>query len=547
MTMFSPDTPGETLAAAGFQPVSGAHAFRLESLDSALLASVLEASLDGFLLFNSELRCFSANRAACDILGRSLETIRGQHLFDLCADGKPETRLLTQTDRWSTVIVRANGEKCEVECTQAVIEQGENTQRVLMMRDVTNVRQAMREVKILKQLTTSIAYTDSLESILTMLARDVVQMLGIQACFITLVSGSPPQFRVLSDYGLPPGFTATMKDLAQVGARLPTLYAFQESRVVLHNFPPTDAFYSRLFPQQRWSPEVDALLRHFLDLRLQFPGGNIVSVPLLYNGVTLGVFNAYYPFTTQPDMADLSLYVAIAELTAVAIHNARQFTAAQDRAALEERRRLARELHDSVSQQIYGITLGVQSARHFIETDPPYASESLDYALSLARTCQEEMRALLFVLHPEALESAGLVVALTRHATALGSRHALAVDVHFCAEPALSLDAKEALYRIAQEALYNIVKHAHARRVTLRMLEVTMGVALEIEDDGVGFNPAAAFPGHLGLHSMRERAHQLGGTMEIKSAPEWGTSVRVSLPTFSVGAPLLASPPKEGA
>jgi PAS domain S-box-containing protein len=546
MNMLSPDNPLETLTADGFQPVSGMHAFRLESLDSALLASVLEASLDGFLLFNSELHCFSANRAACDILGRSMDHIRGQHLLSLFADGKPETDLLTQMDRWSTVIARANGEKCEIECTQAVIEQGGNTQRVLMVHDITNVRLAMHEVKILKQLTTRINYTDSLESILSTLARDVVQMLGIQACFITLVSGSPPQFRVLSDYGLPPGFTETMRNLAQVGARLPTLYAYQENRVVLHNFPPNDAFYTRLFPQQRWSPEVDALLRHFLDLRLQLPGGNIVSVPLLYNGVTLGVFNAYYPFTSQPDMADLSLFVTIAELTAMTIHQARQFMEAQDRAALEERRRLARELHDSVSQHLYGVTLGVQSAHHFMETDPPYASESLDYALSLAKSCQAELRALLFVLHPEDLESAGLVVALTRHATALGVRHDLTIDLHLCSEPALSLDGKEALYRIAQEALYNVVKHAQARRVSLRLFELGADVALEIEDNGVGFNPAAAFPGHLGLHSMRERAHRAGGTMEIKSTPQWGTCARVCLPALSEAPPLLVSPPFEG-
>lgn len=547
MTMPSPGNPLETLTAAGFQPVPGPHAFRLESLDSALLASVLEASLDGFLLFDNELRCLFANRAACDILGSSPETICGQPLQSFLVSPEQETRWLTRTGHWSTTVVRASGEKCEIDCTQAVIEQGGNIQGVLMMRDVTNVRLVTREAQILKRLTTGVTYANPLESILAALARDVVQMLGIQACFITLVSGSPPQFRVLSDYGLPPGFTATMRDLAQVGARLPTLYAFQEGRIVLHNFPPNDAFYSRLFPQQRWSPEVDALLRQFLDLRLQFPGGNIVSVPLLYNGATLGVFNAYYPFTSPPDMADLSLFTSIAELTSVTIHNAREFMAVQDKAALEERRRLARELHDSVSQQLYGMTLGVQSARHFIETDPPYATESLDYALSLARTCQAEMRALLFVLHPEALESAGLVVALTHHATAVGTRHDLAVEFSFCPEPALPLDAKEALYRIAQEALHNIVKHAQARRVTLRLYEAGAGVVLEIEDNGVGFNPTAAFPGHLGLYSMRERVHRVGGALEIKSAPEWGTSVHVSLPMLSASAPLLTSPPKGGA
>jgi PAS domain S-box-containing protein len=542
--MLSSDNPLGTLTVAGFQPASGAHAFRLESLDSALLASVLEASLDGFILFNSELHCLFANRAACNILGCTPETICGQPLLAFFGDADQETRLMTQTGHWSATVVRASGEKCEIECTQAVIEQGGNVQGVLMMRDVTNVQLAMREARILKQLATSITYTNSLESLLSHVAHDVVQMLGIQACFITLVSGSPPQFRVLSDYGLPPGFTATMRDLALVGARLPTLYAFQESRIVLHNFPPNDAFYTRLFPQRRWSPEVDALLRQFLELRLQFPGGSIVSVPLRYNDATLGVFNAYYSFTSPPDIADLSLFTSIAELTAATIHNARAFMAAQDRAALEERRRLARELHDSVSQHLYGITLGVQSARHFIETDPPYATESLDYALSLARDCQAEMRALLFVLHPEALESAGLVVALTHHATAVGNRHNLSVELNLCGEPVLALDAKEALYRVAQEALYNIVKHAQARRVTLRLYQADMAVVLEIEDDGVGFNPQAIFPGHLGLHSMRERIHRLGGSIEIKSAPEWGAAVCASLPVFGTGEPLLILPQK---
>jgi PAS domain S-box-containing protein len=543
--MFSSDNPLKTLTAADFQPVPGEQAFRLESLDSALLASMLEASLDGFLLFNNDLRCFSANRAACDILGRPLEAIRGQHFFELCAGGNQDTRLLTETGRWSAVIARDNSEKCEVECTQALIEQGGDTQRVLVMRDITHMRQAMREVKVLKQLSANISYAAPLESILATLSREVVQMLGIQACFITLVSGSPPQFRILSDYGLPPGFTTMMSNLAQEGARLPTLYAFKENRIVLHNFPPNDAFYTRLFPQRGWSSEVEALLHQFLKLRLQFPGGDIVSVPLLHRGAILGVFNVYYPSGSSPDIADLSLFTSIAELTATTIHHARQFAAAQDRAALEERRRLARELHDTVSQHLYGIALGAQSARHSIETDPPHAAESLDYTLSLARDCQADVRALLLALHSDALESAGLVEALTRHAAAVGSRYHLAIDLNLCAEPAMPSDVKEALYRIAQEALYNIVKHAGARRVILSMSQTGTNVVLEIEDDGTGFNPSAAFPGHLGLQSMRERARRLGGTLEIQSSPAWGTLVRVSLPFFETAVPLLASPPKE--
>jgi|SRR5581483_2181131 len=122
MSMLSPDNPLETLNADGFQPDSGAPAFRLESLDSALLASALEASHDGFLLFNNEPRCLFANRAASEILGRSPETICGQPLLSFFARSNQKTRLSIQTGHWSRAIVRANGEKCEIECTQAVIE-----------------------------------------------------------------------------------------------------------------------------------------------------------------------------------------------------------------------------------------------------------------------------------------------------------------------------------------------------------------------------------------------------------------------------------------
>ncbi|HTK10659.1 MAG TPA: sensor histidine kinase [Ktedonobacteraceae bacterium] len=232
-------------------------------------------------------------------------------------------------------------------------------------------------------------------------------------------------------------------------------------------------------------------------------------------------------------MANVSLFVSIAELAAMTIHNARQFIAAQDKAAREERRRLARELHDSVSQHLYGITLSVQAARKSIETDTAHASESLDYALSLARVCQAEMRALLLVLRPEALESTGLAIALARHAAAIGARYNLSVEINFCAEPSLSLEAKESLYRIAQEALHNVVKHARARRITLRLYEIDADVTLEIEDDGMGFDPKATFAGHLGLLSMHERAQLFGGSLRIKSAAEWGTSVSVSLPVLN--------------
>jgi signal transduction histidine kinase len=195
--------------------------------------------------------------------------------------------------------------------------------------------------------------------------------------------------------------------------------------------------------------------------------------------------------------------------------------------------RLRRELHDSVSQALYGIALGARTARALIDRDPAAAVEPIEYVAALANAGMAEMRALIFELRPESLAEEGLVVALTKHADSLRARHQIDVQIDLCAEPELPLGTKEALYRIAQESLHNIVKHARAQTVTLRLRAPTPQaplLALDIGDDGVGFDPAGEFPGHLGLRSMRERIARLGGTLVIDSAPGQGTRIQVRVP-----------------
>ena len=140
------------------------------------------------------------------------------------------------------------------------------------------------------------------------------------------------------------------------------------------------------------------------------------------------------------------------------------------------------------------------------------------------------MRALIFELRPESLETEGLISALTKQGTALQARHELSVHLDLCDEPEAPLTVKQHLYRLAQEALHNIVKHARARQVDLRLSQTSEAVLLEVRDDGVGFDPQGAFPGHLGLHSMRERVSKLGGTLQIESAPGEGTWLCAQIP-----------------
>ncbi len=261
-----------------------------------------------------------------------------------------------------------------------------------------------------------------------------------------------------------------------------------------------------------------------------------VGVPLIVQERLIGWLSLHHSEPRAYAQHHAALAQTIANQAATAIANARLYGQARRLAALEERQRLARELHDSVSQVLYGIGLGARTARALLDRPPIAAqlrsslAEPLDYVLSLAEAGLAEMRALIFELRPDSLEREGLVAALTRQAAALRARHRLEVHTDFGEEPPLSFEAKEAFYRIAQESLNNTVKHAQADRVDIRLDRSRGEIILELADDGVGFDPHAEYSGHMGLNSMRERAAQIGGILEIVSAARQGAVVRVRIP-----------------
>jgi PAS domain S-box-containing protein len=210
--------------------------------------------------------------------------------------------------------------------------------------------------------------------------------------------------------------------------------------------------------------------------------------------------------------------------------SAQLWATARDKVASEERHRLARELHDSVSQVLYSIGLGARTARHLLERAPQEAGEPIDYILQLTEAGLAEMRALIFELRPHALDEEGLVAALTKQTAALRTRYDVTTHPALGPEPDASMDVKLALYRVTQEAMQNIARHAQARNVTVRLTEEDADLVLEITDDGVGFDPGQRFPGHLGLASMRKRITDVGGVLEIDSAPGAGTRIHARAP-----------------
>ncbi|OJX47920.1 MAG: hypothetical protein BGO78_05220 [Chloroflexi bacterium 44-23] len=253
--------------------------------------------------------------------------------------------------------------------------------------------------------------------------------------------------------------------------------------------------------------------------------------------VTSGDMNVTVPVTSQDELGELA--ESFNQMTGELNSRSQQLSQTSNElkikeaqlkvATLEERQRLARELHDSVSQALYGIALGARTARTQLERDPAKVAEPLDYVLSLAEAGLAEMRALIFELRPESLQNEGLLGALTKVSDAVRTRHKLDIVTSFCSEPDISLDAKEMLYRITQEAIYNVIKHASATRIEITLMMKDGKLILEVRDNGKGFDPQGSFPGHLGLQSMRERVANCNGELLIISQPGQGTTVKVEL------------------
>ncbi|MDR7452750.1 MAG: histidine kinase [Armatimonadota bacterium] len=507
--------------------------------DTAALAAVsapLGALMEAVILIDGQDRIVYANPAACRITGYTMEQLIGA---DAYGSMPPEARAalqraITQHEasqppgtlmRGAFVMTRADGEDYEAEFTAVGLVLEANTYTVVIFRDVTETGHLARRVEALSEIASQVAIAEPLETTLDKLAKSVVRATGTVACAVVLLDHHG-EFRMWGAYGFPcdADTAAGWAEAMRRGASMPYCdsvrnlrwMVYENARTALLNNPA----YEPLYPVLR-----------------QLTWDTTISVPMVYRGRALGALMVFYPRGKNPGQAQIAFLTAVAGQAAVAVENSRLFTEAKEKAILEERQRIARELHDSVSQALYGIALGARTARTLLDRAPADAAQPLEYVLSLADAGLAEMRALIFELRPETLESEGLLGALARQIDSLRTRHGLDIRTEWSEEPEVPIEVKETVYRIAQEALNNIVKHAHARRVDLRIADGGDELALEIGDDGVGF-PLEEAPGHLGLRSMRERAVRLGGTLLVESAPDRGTRIRASIPrsTGSSGA-----------
>jgi PAS domain S-box-containing protein len=209
----------------------------------------------------------------------------------------------------------------------------------------------------------------------------------------------------------------------------------------------------------------------------------------------------------------------------------------KEQAVAAERSRLARELHDSVTQALYSVTLYAEATRLALSADKrEVAAENLRELHNMAREAMVDMRMLIFELHPPVLEEEGLVAALQARLAAVESRARLQTEIRVEGERRLPISVEEELFRIALEALNNVIKHAGAQRVTVDLKFEDEKAFLEITDDGVGFDPVTAKgSGGMGLVGIEERVQRIEGSLALESAPGRGTTLRVKVRDTGTG------------
>lgn len=274
-----------------------------------------------------------------------------------------------------------------------------------------------------------------------------------------------------------------------------------------------------------WAAQVQRLYQTLLVTPFVRQGGAGGETAERYGGLVL--------FYTTPQLfsaEELALALILSDQAALAIENARLRQRVEKSAILEERARLARDLHDSVTQSLYSLTLLAEGWRRLaVDGRLTSAEQPLAEMGEIAQQALKEMRLLVHQLRPPALEQRTLVDALRERLEAVENRSGvttrLAAEEELAAPPAI----EDALYRIAQEALNNVLKHARATQVAVTVQCVGQTVELWVEDNGVGFDSAER-AGGLGLAFMRERVAQLGGALTLATASGQGTQLRVVLP-----------------
>lgn len=428
-------------------------------------------------------------------------------------------------------IKRTDGERRCIREHYSLSRSPEETRVFIVTSDVTERVQALqnleravsdrtRELSTVLEISHRIASTLELGPLLNLILEQIESILPYSgAAIYTLEEGSRLKVAAYLLPGLPALPTSLTLPVDHAGPFRPVI---AEKRVLIlddvHHQPPLALAF-----QESGLPVPTSIFQH---------SRSWIGIPLLLRDQVTGLLSLTHEQPGYYTQTHARLALAITHQITIAIENAHLYEQAQDLATLEERNRIARELHDSVTQLLYGISLySTAASRSAGKGKMDQVERNLAEIKENALQALQEMRLLILELDPPLLQKHGLVAALKASLESIESRAGLETVLRTDGIARLPGTIEPDLYRIAMEALNNLVRYARAKKVTVDLGIYDHRVILDICDNGVGFEPEyVRDSGGLGIHNMTQRANRLGGNLVITSKPGAGTRIRVEIP-----------------
>jgi signal transduction histidine kinase len=384
-------------------------------------------------------------------------------------------------------------------------------------------RDTARVIAAFAETAAVIARESDLGTVLDLLAEQVRVVTGMPTCAILLVDEDTEALHHVGSAGLPVDYPERVERARRTGVPMTLLEAYRTRRTVVDRHS-----RARVLGDPRWFATQSIVRESEWDV--------FISVPLVLRGKAIGVLTGFSPAGEEPTDSDVHFIEVMADHAAIAVDNARMSAQLALRAAEGERQRLARDLHDSVSQALFSLSLQARGIELRLGegADPDLARE-LGELRGLAQEALGEMRALIECRRPAELEDEGLLRAVVALAEQISRRTGLTVEVLADERDGLGLGPgiEDDLFRLVQEALNNVVRHARARSVVVRLERAAQSLVIEVTDDGVGLGEPAGVRSHFGMQTMRERAARHGAAVSIGPAPGGGTRVRTEVPLAS--------------
>ncbi|MCA9189865.1 MAG: PAS domain S-box protein, partial [Planctomycetales bacterium] len=381
-----------------------------------------------------------------------------------------------------------------------------------------DLKRRAEELATLNVITRTLAATTELDVVLSEILVQLARVTAFECAQIYLRDG--PWLTIAESVG--PEAGVSPRQVAVTDVENAIVQVFTEQRTIVRTRPDSAPGNDVTADDQR-----DNVVVVYAHAEQENPAA-WVGAPLLVGNESIGVLAVTAARTDTYGADDVRNLSAFADQAAVAVLNARLNQQAQVAAASRERERLARELHDAVTQTLFSATIMAEALPQQWQVDTPGALVTLEKLRHMTRGALAEMRTLLWELRPGEVETVPFGTLLQHLGDALTGNTMVPVFVN-CSPPDLLLppEVQIALYRVAQEALNNIAKHANATGVEVTARAETDGCTLCIRDDGCGFDTAGTVPGHLGLTIMYERVQAIGGRLKISSVPGQGTEVLV--------------------